>query len=115
MLYNVYSVLVKTCTTSRGPVSSLFCAFRDSYSQLINHVPDIDKPKGKPEGSFILPPDTKPTPGRRRNKRKESMGARERKLQENSQQVRVCDRCLAEVTQKPSNAKESATKPALFV
>ncbi|KAF9592512.1 hypothetical protein IFM89_015206 [Coptis chinensis] len=55
-------------------------AFRDSYSHSINHVPDIEKPKGKPEGSFILPPDTKRTPGRRRNKRKESMGARERKL-----------------------------------
>ncbi|KAF9591787.1 hypothetical protein IFM89_007342 [Coptis chinensis] len=59
------------------------CAFRDSYSQSINHVLDIEKPKGKPEGSFILPPDTK---RRRRNKRKESMGARERKLHK-------CSRC----------------------
>ncbi|KAF9621425.1 hypothetical protein IFM89_021464 [Coptis chinensis] len=33
--------------------------------------------------------------------------------EENAQQVRVCDRCLAEVTQRLSNVKESASKPAL--
>ncbi|XP_022772627.1 protein FREE1-like [Durio zibethinus] len=31
---------------------------------------------------------------------------------ENSQPVRVCDRCMAEVTQRLSNAKEAASKPA---
>ncbi|KAL5778242.1 hypothetical protein ACOSP7_011168 [Xanthoceras sorbifolium] len=31
---------------------------------------------------------------------------------ENAQPVRVCDRCLAEVTQRLSNAKEAANKPA---
>ncbi|KAF9626317.1 hypothetical protein IFM89_032166 [Coptis chinensis] len=81
------------CILSIGEDVHKFCdpylvvsAFRDSYSHSINPVPDIEKPKGKPEGSFILPPDTKRTPGRRRNKRKESMGARERKL-------RKCSRC----------------------
>ncbi|KAJ0026350.1 hypothetical protein Pint_09341 [Pistacia integerrima] len=32
---------------------------------------------------------------------------------ENAQPVRVCDRCMAEVTQRLSNAKEAANKPAL--
>ncbi|XP_065880936.1 protein FREE1 [Euphorbia lathyris] len=32
--------------------------------------------------------------------------------EENAQPVRVCDRCLAEVTQRLSNAKEAANKPA---
>ncbi|KAL5706437.1 hypothetical protein ACHQM5_024605 [Ranunculus cassubicifolius] len=32
--------------------------------------------------------------------------------EENAQPVRVCDRCLAEVTQRLSNAKESASRPA---
>ncbi|PIA27853.1 hypothetical protein AQUCO_07500040v1 [Aquilegia coerulea] len=32
--------------------------------------------------------------------------------EENAQPVRVCDRCLAEVTQRLSNAKESTSKPA---
>lgn len=32
--------------------------------------------------------------------------------EENAQPVRVCDRCLAEVTQRLSNAKESSSKPA---
>lgn len=32
--------------------------------------------------------------------------------EENAQQVRVCDRCMAEVTQRLSNAKEVASKPA---
>ncbi|KAJ7966897.1 protein FREE1-like [Quillaja saponaria] len=31
---------------------------------------------------------------------------------ENAQPVRVCDRCMAEVTQRLSNAKEAASKPA---
>ncbi|KAJ4822352.1 Protein free1 [Turnera subulata] len=31
---------------------------------------------------------------------------------ENAQPVRVCDRCMAEVTQRLSNAKEAANKPA---
>uniref|UniRef100_A0A6M2EGV2 FYVE-type domain-containing protein n=1 Tax=Populus davidiana TaxID=266767 RepID=A0A6M2EGV2_9ROSI len=33
---------------------------------------------------------------------------------ENAQPVRVCDRCMAEVTQRLSNAKEAASKPAAF-
>ncbi|KAF5191227.1 Free1 [Thalictrum thalictroides] len=32
--------------------------------------------------------------------------------EENAQPVRVCDRCLAEVTQRLSNAKESTSKPS---
>ncbi|KAI4316964.1 hypothetical protein L6164_024885 [Bauhinia variegata] len=32
---------------------------------------------------------------------------------ENAQPVRVCDRCMAEVTQRLSSAKEAASKPAL--
>ncbi|KAF7817658.1 protein FREE1-like [Senna tora] len=32
---------------------------------------------------------------------------------ENAQPVRVCDRCMAEVTQRLSNAKEAASKPVL--
>ncbi|WCJ35068.1 hypothetical protein M5689_016336 [Euphorbia peplus] len=32
--------------------------------------------------------------------------------EENAQPVRVCDRCMAEVTQRLSNAKEAANKPA---
>ncbi|GAB4852556.1 hypothetical protein Ancab_016769 [Ancistrocladus abbreviatus] len=32
---------------------------------------------------------------------------------ENAQPVRVCDRCMAEVTQRLSNAKEAANKPAV--
>ncbi|KAL1311981.1 hypothetical protein HN51_038635 [Arachis hypogaea] len=32
---------------------------------------------------------------------------------ENAQPVRVCDRCMAEVTQRLSNAKEAANKPVL--
>ncbi|TKY57615.1 WD repeat and FYVE domain-containing protein 3 [Spatholobus suberectus] len=32
---------------------------------------------------------------------------------ENAQPVRVCDRCMAEVTQRLSNAKESSSKPVL--
>ncbi|XP_044511739.1 protein FREE1-like [Mangifera indica] len=32
---------------------------------------------------------------------------------ENAQPVRVCDRCMAEVTQRLSNAKEAANKPAM--
>ncbi|RZC66740.1 hypothetical protein C5167_010444 [Papaver somniferum] len=34
--------------------------------------------------------------------------------EENAQQVRVCDRCMAEVTQRLSNAKESVSRPAGF-
>ncbi|KAL9265544.1 FREE1-like protein [Drosera capensis] len=33
---------------------------------------------------------------------------------ENAQPVRVCDRCMAEVTQRLSRAKEAASKPALL-
>ncbi|XP_057975540.1 protein FREE1 [Malania oleifera] len=33
-------------------------------------------------------------------------------VEENAQPVRVCDRCMAEVTQRLSNAKEAANKPA---
>ncbi|GAB4852560.1 Protein free1 [Ancistrocladus abbreviatus] len=32
---------------------------------------------------------------------------------ENAQPVRVCDRCMAEVTQRLSNVKEAANKPAV--
>ena len=32
-------------------------------------------------------------------------------VDENAQPVRVCDRCMAEVTQRLSNAKEAASKP----
>ncbi|CAL9083132.1 unnamed protein product [Musa acuminata var. zebrina] len=31
--------------------------------------------------------------------------------EENAQQVRVCDRCMAEVSQRLSNAKEAVSKP----
>lgn len=34
--------------------------------------------------------------------------------EENAQPVRVCDRCLAEVTQRLSNAKEASSKPVGF-
>ncbi|GAV56712.1 FYVE domain-containing protein/PTB domain-containing protein [Cephalotus follicularis] len=34
--------------------------------------------------------------------------------EENAQPVRVCDRCMAEVTQRLSNAKEAASKPAVL-